>query len=139
MYYACMTCNRLKRDYWPSVAERAAGCVVLNPCDFRMSDHLWFQGDLVKARSGAGHWNEALFDLNAPDALDLRELVRAMLEMFNDKIGGWNDILAQIKYDLEHEPDSTPHRANLEQARAKVSADIADARRLRARLVGGVA
>lgn len=82
LFYACNTCNRLKGDYWPNAEEDAYGCVVVNPCDHIMSEHLRFAQLAVEGRSAPGKWMEALLDLNSPEALRMRDLVTAAVGQF---------------------------------------------------------
>ncbi len=79
LFYACNTCNRRKRDFWPSRRQLELGIYVPNPCDFRMFEHLRFEGPWVRSRTPAGAYSVDLMMLNESEAVGFREVVNAAI------------------------------------------------------------
>jgi hypothetical protein len=75
LIWTCPDCNRAKSDTWPARAAAKAGRRWLNPTRDRMSEHLTFEGDHVKALSDVGEWNLRRLDLNNALHVARRRLV----------------------------------------------------------------
>lgn len=79
LFYCCNRCNLHKNKYWPTPSELKAGYFIPNPADHVMSDHARFVNGQVTARSPAGHVLEQTLDLNHPDKIAYRRVVRSTL------------------------------------------------------------
>jgi hypothetical protein len=109
LFYACQPCNRRKGAYWPDDAQRAAGSVIVNPCDYRMTSHVRFSGDTVIARSSEGRWTLGTLDLNGADCLSLRVKVRGTIDALNANIEQLRHAIADCTIELAAtaDPDRT--------------------------------
>jgi hypothetical protein len=73
LLYACNTCNRRKRDTWPSASEIAMGRFILNPCLHRMSEHLRLMPNgEIDVRTSAGEVLVDLLILNEDSLIEFR-------------------------------------------------------------------
>jgi hypothetical protein len=123
LYYACVTCNRRKGNWYPQAEDRKADRFFPNPCDHVMTTHLRFLGDEVKATSVAGkHALEKLM-LNENEAVQHRLITRAAIEGLKTKRRSWRNTLSEIRDKLA---DVTgPKRAKLEKHEHTCEAKIA--------------
>lgn len=64
LFYSCSACNSRKGNYWPKEPAARAGKRFANPCDDRMSSHLFYRWDTVLAQSEIGHFMIRHLDLN---------------------------------------------------------------------------
>lgn len=97
LFYACNTCNRRKGPYWPTNRQRQAGCLVPNPCDHVMFEHLRYERAEVKPHSGTGRFAIELLDLNDADSVKFRELVIDALAGFEVERAKLMRLVARIK------------------------------------------
>jgi hypothetical protein len=75
LYYCCNECNRIKRDVWPTGAERARGYRFADACsEIIYGEHLkcHFNGKL-EALTTVGDYTEQRINLNREDLRRLRE------------------------------------------------------------------
>jgi hypothetical protein len=100
LYYACMTCNRRKGNWYPKAADDIAGRFFPNPCDHVMTTHLRFVGDEVKATSVAGEQTLEKLMLNHKEALQHRAITRAAAEGLTAKRRQWRDTLSEVRKKL---------------------------------------
>jgi hypothetical protein len=124
LYYACNPCNSLKGTFWPTQAERAAGCIVVNPCDFRMADHLRFNDAEIGFKTGPGAWTEALLLLNCESALRSRRLVILSIVQLKSNLQQFRRDLRVLRRAAGAAPASSPRRAAIDLGIERVMADI---------------
>lgn len=86
LFYACNRCNSWKGTFWPSSAEVAAGCIIPNPCDHVMFEHLRYRSGHVDAMSAPGHWTIGCLDLNDPQAIKARAAFAVALDALESKL-----------------------------------------------------
>jgi hypothetical protein len=87
LFHACNTCNRLKRDFWPSSGQASEGIFIPNPCDHVMAQHLKFVGHDIKSQSLAGKWTIELLHLNDTQSINHRKLLNNIYFEYKYKLG----------------------------------------------------
>lgn len=133
LYYACRKCNRTKGDYWPTPEERAAGCVIVNPCDHRMAGHLQYAGAQVEPSSAEGHWTVALLFLNDEEWALVRETIIGVIESANQDLWDLKKDLDLLRSEIDKESPGSARYHQLDAALASTIAqiDVVRVRRLR--------
>ena len=64
LLWACPTCNRVKRDKWPSPEEHDRGYRFVDPSRERLSDHVELRGTSLVALTPAGEYTIDELELN---------------------------------------------------------------------------
>jgi hypothetical protein len=105
LYYCCNRCNSHKGDYWPTAIQHANSQYIPNPCEYRMFEHLRFQGGEVVYASGVGEWTIEKLDLNAPEAIDIRNAFIQAKKAFEYNIAGFEQDLEQLQALIANETD----------------------------------
>lgn len=80
LFYACNTCNRRKRNFWPSEQQWNEGFFIPNPCDCVMAQHLIYRGGRVEPKSPAGQLACEILSLNHPENILYREFLLRAIE-----------------------------------------------------------
>lgn len=128
LYYCCATCNSRKRAYWPQ--DEARDPYVVNPCDFAMAQHLWFEAStgVVRPKGNDGRHTEDLLQLNADALVRYRLNALLIVRMCDREIAALSANLAVFKkrlrsgdmdqttYDIEFE-ETTSEIAKVQQLR----------------------
>lgn len=86
LYYCCGSCNCHKNNYWPD--DEIAGMYVVNPCDFRMADHMFFDGSngVVVSGSDYGRFTIEILQLNNKELTAYRKGLLLMIVVLEKNI-----------------------------------------------------
>lgn len=99
LFYCCGACNSRKTDYWPP--DEKLGPYVVNPDDYEMASHLWFDAATgrVEYRSAHGKHTQELLQLNEPATVQYRlnalltvRILRAEIEAVRNDIARVNKV-----------------------------------------------
>jgi hypothetical protein len=115
LYYCCNRCNRLKRNYWPSMEDQAGERFIPNPCEHSMFQHLRYKRGEVTHASPAGEFTIRRLDLNDPQAVGFRDAFISMLARLNSDMVTTELLLADARTKVETAQDNDERR-NAEEA-----------------------
>lgn len=74
LFYSCATCNsKYKKEYWPNAAQKYAGQVILNPCDFDLDVYLDKTKPEWVGLNDTGKWNIIKLRLSSLRKQEMRE------------------------------------------------------------------
>lgn len=95
LYYCCGNCNSYKNDYWPRAGEVA----LLNPCQWRMSEHIRFEAATgrMTALTPEGRWLEKLLELNDTAAVKFRRTTLATVNTLRLRLIQLNEEEMKVK------------------------------------------
>ena len=81
LFYCCNPCNSRKGAHWPTIPQEPKQ-MIPNPCDHVMFEHLSFERDTgrVIAKSDRGEFTKALLDLNSPESLQVRNVIKTTID-----------------------------------------------------------
>lgn len=86
LYYCCGSCNSHKNSYWPE--DETAGMYVVNPCDFRMAEHMVFDNSngSVVGRSDYGRFTIELLQLDNAELIAYRRNLLLTMSVLDENI-----------------------------------------------------
>jgi hypothetical protein len=81
LFYCCGKCNSRKSSYWP--IDEKNGPFIVNPCDFKMTDHVWFDSSTCEIISRSKHGKQTidLLQLNCSELIAFRKQNLRLIEM----------------------------------------------------------
>ena len=92
IYYSCHVCNSRSRksDHWPSKKLQAKGYRFVDTCKETFSEHFVDENGYWKPISDAGRYTEEIIRLNSPHNIEIRRMVKHLLNQFNGSVLDWN-------------------------------------------------
>jgi len=132
LFYSCNSCNRRKRDFWPTREQWSRGAFLPNPCDHTMSEHLQFSGTLVHAASQAGTLAIDLLMLNESEAILFREFILRSIDRCLTEAASILELLVALGPRLQRAkgPDREDIQRDIDKLRANLSQVDQDFERL---------
>ncbi len=77
LFYCCRACNGRKGKNW--FEPEPEGAYIVNPCQDKMANHLWFKALRVETRSKAGELTEEVLRLNDSASITYRKRIELTL------------------------------------------------------------
>lgn len=86
LYYCCSNCNSRKNNDWP--LDEKVGPYIVNPCNYEMTSHLWFDGKTgrVEPRTPYGKHTEELLQLNDVATIQYRLGTLTTVRLFSAEV-----------------------------------------------------
>lgn len=97
LYYCCGDCNSRKTDYWP--LDEKAGPYIVNPCEYEMAAHLWFDATTgrIEPKTSHGRHTEDLLQLNDPASVQFRKSALLTVRLFREEIVRQGKVLVELE------------------------------------------
>lgn len=121
LYYCCNSCNSRKSNYWP--ADESVGPFIVNPCDFKMADHLRYRSETgeIEARTANGSHTIELLQLNDRSSVTFRKTTDRLITKMSNDIVELNREISDIQLDLK---DGRISQTEFDEQLAEILCDI---------------
>ncbi|WP_130025025.1 hypothetical protein [Pandoraea sp. XY-2] len=113
LYYCCGSCNSRKNDDWP--IDETTGQFVVNPCDFKMADHLRYDSTSgrISARTDYGQHTVNLLQLNDPNSVEYRLNVAFTVDILAKTIADIDVEIKEVGIDFDAQILSAADRSRI--------------------------
>lgn len=125
LLYACRDCNQYKGHYWPNLAEKLAGSIVLNPRlpQHQAEHHINKSTFAWQGKTAQGRWNVKKFRLDSEFRIKKRQDKKNIEDIINqlEKIKHENQlILFQLCLDSKNDEKISVLQAEVDDLASKI-------------------